>query len=458
MKRTLIVILVSISSQFCYTFLHAQSLQMLRRSERVLGYTPAYTYHSEFEQALFTQWEQRVAPSSLALYMASDSFATSKSLQEIQKRLQEEIFSPLEDKKIKEKPENQQFNLIRNFVRKKYLKEYNLLADMEDLFTQQTFNNYTAVALYSLVLDHFEVPHEVWSNAIFVFLKFPLDNRVPNIEPIDMAYHPAPTLKQQSAYLEFLKVFNYIPNDSTRREGFQYVQDTYYQFFFPERKIYPHQLAGLLYYQKGKISLNLTDIPDTVKYVRNQFMYAQAQLEKAFLLYPDIAIQYGLYQGHVKAVGSGVMNVAGLIDHMVFSYQMEPQTFAEKKLEKTFQQITLQLFHQQRQDSLYEVMYQYWMDKLPDERGKEILNEVYFYEKARFFLSKKDYSSALGLFRRCSNWETNERIMPVVMSVNKVMEDLPSCKAKLAFLEDQGAIFPFLMEVESIKQVIVECE
>ena len=94
----------------------------------------------------------------IRLYLGPNEENNRVTAREVQQRIQS-VAKLLELQNIKRKHPRKVIQLIRNEIETKYLQQYKALSDFGSLFREFTYNDLTAAALISLLLDELKIDH-----------------------------------------------------------------------------------------------------------------------------------------------------------------------------------------------------------------------------------------------------------------------------------------------------------
>lgn len=180
-----------------------------------------------------------------ALMPESDLYSADLR-QHAQLRLQS-YFQGLEQNRISKKPIDKALELIRQEADQQFFRQSAPFASFADLFNNGTYSTPTAVALYALTFEYFNIPYAAsFSHEGLSIIVQPSSQPIPFLAVADN--NPPAYLQQNlvSSYLDLLKATHLLPSDEWSRPADQLFQR---YFLATNERMSIRQLAALIHYQ-----------------------------------------------------------------------------------------------------------------------------------------------------------------------------------------------------------------
>ncbi len=180
-----------------------------------------------------------------ALMPESDLY-TAELRQYAQQRLQT-YFQGLEQNRIGRKPLDKALELIRQEADRQFFRQSAPFASFADLFNNGTYSTPTAVALYALTFEYFDIPYAAsFSHEGLSIIVLPSSQPTPflavsdNNQPAYLQYNLV------TSYLDLLKATHLLPRDEWNRPADQLFRR---YFLATNERMSIRQLAALIHYQ-----------------------------------------------------------------------------------------------------------------------------------------------------------------------------------------------------------------
>ncbi len=178
--------------------------------------------------------------------MPEGDFYTNDLRQYAQQRLQT-YFQGLEQNRIGRKPIDKALDLIRQEAERHFFRQSAPFASFADLFNTGTYSTPTAVALYALTFEYFDIPYAAsFSHEGIGIIVQPSSQPIPflavadNNQPAHLQYNLV------TSYLDLLKATQLLPRDEWNRPAEQLFQR---YFLATNERMSIRQLAALIHYQ-----------------------------------------------------------------------------------------------------------------------------------------------------------------------------------------------------------------
>lgn len=398
---------------------YPQQLSRLYTAGSALGYMPELGFHSPFEESAFLEWEAEGEPKRLKLLLATDVGSNDAFGEKVEQAIGEAI-QFLEAKDIYAKKPKAQVNMIKKEAKKRFLKTYDVSSGFSEIFAQKKYNYFTATALYSLLLDYFEIPYVIRADAFVAFLiAFPgsLDETsIALIQPENIGMIET---NAQYAYLGYLVNNNILKREKLVGQNVN-SEEMFYQYYLPEESIYFHQLLGMIYMFKG---LSANSVMNGELAVQN--------LEKAFILYPSLAMKYNLQTAHQINFSRINKNPKEASDSWPKLQKMGGTNELNETVAPLFVELTRKVVSGQLDSATY--VYAYENLKLgSDSSLLKDINQFYFKAMANLEARHTKYEGALAWLDRLEDSSINNATRNLIdLYIGKIMEGKSPGEKKL---------------------------
>ncbi len=167
----------------------------------------------------------------------------------------------LEGRKARLTGEREFLQYVFNATHKRYLKRFASEATFASLFDHGTYNCLTGTTLYSLILYHFNIPHQVIETNYHIFILASFADGDVLIEATDRANGLVENENEIASRIENYRTM--LPVQSELRADL-----TYYHFGFDlYNPVTPEELTGLLYYNLAIRAYNRHNLQHAVTYL-----------------------------------------------------------------------------------------------------------------------------------------------------------------------------------------------
>lgn len=228
------------------------------------------TFTTSFEKEVFHQNDSNEV---LKLFLAISDDANDSLYNKINSEIQQ-LISELEELNITNKKPKKQLKTLFDFTHQKMLRKYEEEVNFEDIFKTSTYNCVTASALYSILLEHFNIPYHIIEEPTHVYvLTYPnthqiiLESTLPNV-----GFY-APSSANIEKAVRQLVAYKYITEQEVNTKGYE---KAYHDYFYSDDPISLKRLASFQYYNTsvGKLDTELTSIEE-IDRALNPIMKAQ---------------------------------------------------------------------------------------------------------------------------------------------------------------------------------------
>lgn len=286
-------------------------------SQNKLNLIDFITFNSEFEKQVFFENE---STDVLKLFLAISQNGSEDLIKQIQGEINS-LITDLERLNIGDKKPKKKIKILFDYTHSKMLRKYEEDVDFEDIFNKSTYNCVTASALYSILLEYFEIPYHIIEEPTHVYvLTYPNSHNMILETTLPNTGFYAPSNSDIEKTVKTLVENKYVTESEVQAKG---TEKVYHDFFYSNEPITLRRLASLQYYNKsvGFLDNDLTNI-EIIDNALNPILKAQylepsdknnlilysllgSKLNQLKLDSLDDFKQVALFYGHEKNVNNG---------------------------------------------------------------------------------------------------------------------------------------------------------
>ena len=436
-------LIVLLSTLTLHQSLKAQSYSYLKRALRGLPYEPQLAAISDYEAEVISQWKKVDTISRMDLILLSDPKAN-----EARKIRMVEVLDSISlvlDPRMKNATSPiKQGRILDQWMAKQILKDYRRGSSLWDLLTQGYYDEYNTAILYTYLLDHWQVPHQLYFNALFSFIDIEYQKRIYRIE----IAHPDPdkVLYSGEFMMDYLAYLQYDGIWQRRDSSFFNPSNVFLSYFLPEQALKLHELVGLTYLSKG---LSLSNDQQTDR--------ALPFLEKAFFFYPSVSTKYLLYRNYSTALVQYQQQLASSSAAFGRIYAMFPREATAESLSRIFLRMTYATLIDKESSMDYDSLYQKIQEGVEHTELKEKLSDHYYVQLGRYSVRQRAFLPALNYFSEVKIPPPDFR--PYVnQAVIGQLQLISACQERKEFLQSQTDIFGFLREEKLVQGLVNDCQ
>ncbi len=390
-------------------------------------------YYGPLEKMVFTAPQGVEAADRIRLFLASskdNAFAVADFAQNQLQNTLRRIESARAGKKTRAKD----LEPVHETLKSRYFRQYDPFSDFGSLFKSGHYNEYTAAALYVIVLDHLGYKYELKAGLETVQLIIQTADQSQPLGEI-LTFGGKKDKNLTADYVNIWQDLSLIPAGQSRQSLVQ----TWNQRYAEDgtEPINPYQLAGLLYYKRAAID-----------YADRQFVMAAHTLDKARTLYPTPLYEPLLAACKLQLAASLPMEsdrLAPLFD----LYEAFPAPAVRKELIKRFALLTEQFTKkQQEQPGRLDALYREFCKRMKnDPAGLNLIREIFYVGQAEHYAAASntprviEYMDTIYRFRPDDPQVQDILSRLLVRSLNK-RRDFEEC---LLILEQYKKQYPFLV-------------
>jgi len=306
------------------------------------------------------------------LYLATTTPPDQYKLAYVEMKLKH-TFNELDAERIRKKKLDKQLELVRATLQENFFNVYVPDATFEQLFREGAYSQYTFVALWSVVLNHFAIPHQIVQESGGLFLlagKMPQQQEVklPN-QKID-ALPPAEHLHE---YAYAMRELGLLSQEEFSQKSSEDIFKEHYQY---NRRILNRlELAGLMYYEQAE-----------QQYLDKKYHHVLATLDKARDLYLTPRYQT-LRSAALMQVANDTVHVQTEELAPLFEfYQRNPIPEIKTEVVKRFLYLSKELLETEETPEKQLSLYQRFVH-LADKDAELLhqLEEIHYLQMAKLF-------------------------------------------------------------------------
>lgn len=398
----------------------------------VFGTAGAQTYvptHYDNQNISFKSSELSSNRGKLQLYLAPTSENESGAMAYVLKEIQATA-KKLENQKVKRKRQKKAVQLIRQEVENRYLRHYKGLADFSSLFKAREYNDLTAAALISMLLDELSMEHRLFWDRGHPRIQLE-DGTLLDIEQWGKN-RPANLDKEEerSRVMDVLNALRLSPENPLHRSLM-----TPYQTGSEKRNLLPAELTGMLYYRRA------LDF-----YGKGKPSAAVEALERARTYYNDPKldlVRYAMLYQQASASGQDTTMIEPLFE----LYRLHPRPEISMELIRRFAQLAeYHLLGESNQLAFEDLYDDYRRLFAGNESVLQQLKEIYYIEMAQFHAGKQETHQVTIYLDSLRHYRPNDAKIQAILTPLLLRS---ICKQKdpnegLKIVETYRQDFPFL--------------
>jgi len=183
------------------------------------------------------------------------------------------FLTKLEKKRVTIKKEKDFIRYVFTKTHHEYLKKFEPFAPFKSLFNNGAYNCLTGTILYTIILNHFNIPHEVIETNYHIFITVTSKQRKILLEATD----PVNGFVESDNDIEE-RIATYKQNTVSASNS----KLTYYQFNFDlYNNVSMEELRGLLYYNKAVDSFNHHQLENSIQFlVEAHDLYSSTRIDE----------------------------------------------------------------------------------------------------------------------------------------------------------------------------------
>jgi hypothetical protein len=409
---------------------------------------PDLTYHSTLEKTNFETLIKTHQFDTIALLLGVDSTVSPKTVQNVQKQLQD--FYQFVDANADKKKKNLKkwVDYLFENIQARFLKKYQYNIRFDRIFKDGVYNCVTASALYALVFEHYGIPYQLKELPTHVYIVVDPDGSPIVIEPTDpngQYFAPADAFK--SEFVNQLLEAKLVTTAEIQNEGIPALFNQHY-YNHPNGYLSLRQLVSLLYSNLGIALSEQKELANTV-----------VAIEKAYWLYP-CQRHKNLMRAALYLQMESLSNDVNLetIQLYIKAFPFFEKAKYRKAVATSFNALAEEMIFRKNQEPEYDQYYQLFTSKMTDSATLAILRFDYHTQKAHAAFLKNDYTLAVQHEQIClqvypNDLSTQSNLMNSVVKMTTSYSD--DYQNILDTLDRYAQKYPFLAKNESYSMVTI---
>jgi len=423
---------------FLIAILMSSILQLKADSDTTLSVLNNLVYSSTSEKELFQEYFIKDNKDYLGIfYSITDNLRTEAEVLEYI----DEYIRPIEASVNKTKNRKKKIKLIFKMVHEKMFLFYSEYTLFPEIFGNGTYNCLTGTALFSVILDRFNIPYKIIELTDHVYLvAYPDEDEILMESTVPLKGYLSVNDAYKKEYVEYLRKNKLIRIGD---KGLLSTNQIFEKYYYANGKIDIEQLIGLHYYNHA-LSLLINSKPEE----------SINQLEKGLLFYKSPRLEL-LYKSALELqIEKQTYNS---LESILYLSKYVSEFLSDENrdnLVAEFYKLTQYLLIDYPNAELYNKSLSILDSATTDSIFKAEINFAYNYEKGRIDMLKGDANSAYPYILEAYKMKpTNVQLesMFVVVVLNNIykIEDIQDAKDSLNQIVSKN---PNLMENKYIQQ------
>lgn len=408
-----------------------------------LVYFNELKYHSTFEKEVFRDYFKNNKQNYLALLLATVPKVDRAQYTSYEKRYREQVEAINTDKLSKKRVEKK-IKSIYEEVHQRFLRKYEAQNSMNAIFTNGSYNCVSASALYSLVFEDLNIPYSIQEKPTHVYvLAYPKSERIlvestdpkGGFIPLDDKYKRA-----------FVKQMVQSKIISSSEANTQSENDLFDQYFFTDQEITLKELVGIQYVNEGLYLLE-----------RDEKMKALNQMEKAYFFFNQEKLKVLLLAMNIEILTESKYESLDLVENFIKLTRFKGFEITEDDLLAEFARISTIYLDDQSKPEMFRQFYESIVSQLKDDKLKEEISFLYFYEQGRVLYNEGEYAQCLPYFEKAYQLKPkNSDISRLLVStIGLQLSNESNVDLTTKTLEDYKERLPGLLKNKVFKSFLV---
>lgn len=345
----------------------------------------------------------------------------------------------LERQKVNRKRQKKAVEMIRHEVESRFLRNYKGLADFSSLFKDKAYNDLTAAALVSMLLEELGIDHD-----LYLYRQQPqIDLADGTSLQIEQWGRNRPAVQgqeeEQSRLIAVLNALQLAPDNALYQSLL-----APYRSVSEKKKLLPAELTGMLYYRRA------LDF-----YAKRQLSAAMVALDRARTYYHDPKLDLVHYAFLYQRAGETSQDSI-LVQPLFDLYQLHPTSELTLELVRRFAQLAEFHLLVKGDKVAFERQYDAYRRLFAGQKQVlQQLKEIYFIEMAQFHAGKQEphqvtvYLDSLNKYRP-HDPKIQKILTPLLL---KALCNLKNPEEGLSVVEAYHQKYPFLRNEPLFKDV-----
>ena len=301
------------------------------------------------------------------------------------------------------------------------------------IFLNGNYNCATATALYAFLLDKLSIQYNIRETPQHVYIiaaPGTFDIVFETTAPGAMVYSYNDKMKNQ--YLEYLFNNKLISKEEWNNED---KNKLFEKYFYSDKLIKLHELAGLLYYNLGVTALQ-----------EQNYLKAYNNFEKSYFLYPQPKLKY-----FVSVCAGAMIYQSPMQDEEKYPYYIRYTQIGNAETSKTLmleyrQKISKKYLFQNTDRAKYFSIYHSVLAASKDSSLLKDLKYEHYHDMARYFSIKNSHDSSKVYIDSLYAFNPNDLLIQelITETVFKIVYNYSETKLAVAELKKFFAEYPFI--------------
>ncbi len=332
--------------------------------------------------------------------------------------------------------EAKKVKLIFKTVHAEFLKKYQGLTTLSEIFENGTYNCVSATALYALVFSHYNIPFQIKEKPTHVYLvAYPENLNILVESTLPGKGYVLPTNEEKKNYVNQLVTLKFLNRDYVNQVG---IDKAYNEFFYrQDESISIQNLAGIQYYNEAVESID-----------NKEYEKAYLNIYKADILYPSKKNKFL----KVSLLGEILNNVnfrQTIHFYYLAEYANHAQTEGANRQSKGIFASNMHKYLVERQDtSFLRKSFEVYSQSISDTLFKSEITQFYYAEISKYYYNHGYTNEAIECARKVYKLNPGNADAQMLIS-NSLLRNSPNGTGGLKeinLLDEYSKEFPFLKE------------
>ncbi|MBX2871197.1 MAG: hypothetical protein KTR30_03830 [Saprospiraceae bacterium] len=306
------------------------------------------------------------------LYLATTAPPDQYQLAYVEMKLKH-TFNELDAERIRKKKLDKQLELIRSTLDEKFFKVFVQPSNFEQLFREGAYSAKTYVALWSVVLNHFGIPHQIVLEERNIFLLVGDRPQQQEVRLPNKLVENLPPTEHLHEYAYAMRELGLVSKEEFSQKSSEEIFKEHYQY---ERRILNRlELAGLLYYEQAE-----------QEYLDKKYRHVLSTLDKARNLYMAPRYQTLRSAALMQVANDTVVVQAEELAPLFEFYRRNPIPEIKTEVVKKFFYLSKELLETEDKPDKQLQLYQRFVHLADQDRELlDQLEEIHYLQMAKLF-------------------------------------------------------------------------
>lgn len=306
------------------------------------------------------------------LYLATAAPPDQYQLAYVEMKLKH-TFNELDAERVRKKKLDKQLELIQRTLDEKFFKVFVQESSFEQLFREGAYSRNTYVALWSVVLNHLEIPHQIVLEAPDMFL---LVGKLPQQQEVrfpNRVVEQLPPTEHLHEYAFAMRELGLVSKEEFSQKSSEDIFKEHYQY--KRRLLSRFELAGLMYYEQAE-----------QEYLDKKYRHVLSTLDKARNLYMTPRYQTLRSAALMQVANDTVVVQAEELAPLFEFYRRNPIPEIKTEVVKRFLFLSQELLETEDRPDKQLQLYQRFVHLADKDRELlDQLEEIHYLQMAKLF-------------------------------------------------------------------------